>query len=184
MEIERLTIPEVILFYPEKHQDKRGYFSETYNKKSLIDLGVNIDFKQDNHALSYSKGTIRGLHFQIPPFDQDKLIRVIAGAIYDVAVDIRFNSPTFGQYVSAIIDSKKCNQILVPSGFAHGLCTLDPNTEVIYKVNNYYSQQHDKGIVWDDSAIGINWPVADADVVVSEKDLKLPLLSDLPSYFD
>ena len=89
--------------------------------RALIDLGVNIDFKQDNHALSYSKGTIRGLHFQIPPFDQDKLIRVIAGAIYDVAVDIRFNSPTFGQYVSAIIDSKKCNQILVPSGFAHGL---------------------------------------------------------------
>jgi|TARA_B110000263_G_scaffold239522_1_gene241821 dTDP-4-dehydrorhamnose 3,5-epimerase len=183
MEIERLTIPEVILFYPKKHEDARGYFSETYNKENLSDVDVNLDFKQDNHAFSYAKGTIRGLHFQIPPFDQDKLIRVVSGAIYDVAVDIRSNSPTFGHYVSAIIDSKKWNQILVPSGFAHGLCTLEPNTEVIYKVNNYYSHQHDKGILWNDPEIDIDWPVPDSGAVLSEKDLKLPLLSDLPKYF-
>ena len=183
MEIERLAIPEVIVIKIIKHEDDRGFFSETYNQKDLSEAGININFNQDNHAFSVLKGTVRGLHFQIPPFQQDKLVRVVAGAIFDVAVDLRVGSATYGQYVSAVIDTHNWNQILVPAGFAHGLCTLEPNTEVIYKVSNYYSPDHDKGIVWDDESIGIKWPVAKEKALLSSKDLNLPKFSDLPSYF-
>ena len=183
MEIERLTIPDVIIIKIIKHEDDRGFFSETYNQKALSEVGVNINFNQDNHAFSFFKGTVRGLHFQIPPFQQDKLVRVVAGAIFDVAVDLRVGSPTYGQHVSAVIDTYKWNQILVPAGFAHGLCTLEPNTEVIYKVNNHYSPDHDRGIIRDDTSIGIRWPVSKEEAILSTKDLNLPKFSDLPSYF-
>jgi dTDP-4-dehydrorhamnose 3,5-epimerase len=168
---------------PVKHGDQRGFFSETYSKAVLADVGIDIDFLQDNHALSVQSGTVRGLHFQVPPFAQEKLIRVARGAIFDVAVDIRVGSPTFGQHVSAIISADAWNQILVPVGFAHGLATLEPNTEVIYKVSNRYSPEHDKGLFWRDPALGIDWPVSETEAILSEKDKRLPKLSELPDYF-
>lgn len=178
-----LRIPEVVVLGASKHSDARGFFSETYSKFGLEALGIQVEFVQDNHAASLHKGTVRGLHFQTPPFAQHKLIRVVRGAILDVAVDLRVGSPTFGQHVSAIISAEFWNQILVPVGFAHGLVTLEPRTEVIYKVSSRYSPEHDKGLFWRDPALGIVWPVSEAEAVLSEKDKHQPLLSELPTYF-
>lgn len=181
--IKSLTIPEVKIIHPKKHGDERGFFSETYNQRNLAKADIDITFVQDNHAFSAEKGTVRGLHFQSPPFAQHKLIRVVSGAILDVAVDLRVGSPSYGQYVSAVISAKAWNQILVPVGFAHGLVTLEPNTEVLYKVSGFYSQEHDKGLLWNDPALGIDWPVSEAEALLSEKDMRQPLLADLPAYF-
>ena len=178
-----LRIPEVLTVSTSKHSDARGFFSETYSKPDLAALGVNIEFVQDNHALSVKRGTVRGLHFQIRPFAQHKLVRVVRGAIFDVAVDLRVGSPTFGQHVSAIISADAWNQIFVPVGFAHGLVTLEPNTEVIYKVSSRYSAEHDKGLFWRDSALEIDWPVNEAEAILSEKDRQQPRLSELPAFF-
>ena len=150
MEVVETAIPEVKVIKPKKHGDHRGFFSETYNKKALAGVGIDFDFVQDNHSRSATKGTLRGLHCQIPPFGQNKLVRVVRGAIFDVAVDLRTGSPTFGQYVSAVISAEEWNQILVPIGFAHGFCTIEPDTEVIYKVTKYWSAGHERGILWDD----------------------------------
>ncbi len=128
MEVVGTAIPEVKVITPKKFGDHRGFFSETYNKEALAGAGIDFDFVQDNHSLSATKGTLRGLHCQIPPFGQDKLVRVVRGAIFDVAVDLRTGSPTFGQYVSAVISAEEWNQILVPIGFAHGFCTIEPDT--------------------------------------------------------
>ncbi|NRG18536.1 dTDP-4-dehydrorhamnose 3,5-epimerase [Rhizobiales bacterium] len=168
---------------PPIHGDDRGFFSETYNKRTLLEAGVDIDFVQDNHAFSAEKGTVRGLHFQTPPYAQDKLVRVVRGAILDVAVDLRVGSPTFGRHVSAVISAKDWNQILVPVGFAHGLVTLEPDTEVLYKVSNYYSPEHDKGLLWNDPALGIDWGIDPASAILSEKDRRHPTLAELPEYF-
>ena len=181
--IETLRIPAVKLLHPAKHQDSRGYFSETYSKRALAEAGIEIDFVQDNHVLSAQKGTVRGLHFQIPPFAQQKLVRVARGAVFDVAVDLRVGSPTFGQHVSAIISAKAWNQILIPVGFAHGLVTLEPATEVIYKVSEAYSPEYDKGLLWNDEALGIAWPVSAAEAILSENDEQQPKLAELPAYF-
>ncbi len=132
---------------PRIHRDRRGFFPETYNKARLAALGTELDFVQDNHSLSVERGVVRGLHFQIPPFAQDKLARVIRGSVFDVAVDIRQGSPTYGKYVARVIGAADWNQFLVPAGFAHGFCTLETNTEVIYKVTNYYSPEHDRGLL-------------------------------------
>ena len=180
---ETLAIPEVKIIRPKKHGDDRGFFSETYTARAFADIGINIAFVQDNHAFSAARGTLRGLHFQSPPFAQDKLVRVIRGAILDVAVDLRKGSPTFGQHVSAVISAKEWNQILVPIGFAHGLLTLEPDTEVIYKVSNFYSPQHDLGLLWNDPALGIDWPLNDAEPILSAKDKVQPRLSELPAHF-
>ena len=180
--VEKLGIPEVLIISPVKHDDQRGFFSETFSKADLAQAGICIEFVQDNHVLSVRSGAVRGLHFQTSPFAQDKLIRVVRGAIFDVAVDIRVGSPTFGQYVSAIVSADAWNQILVPVGFAHGLVTLEPNTEVIYKVSSHYSPEHDKGLFWKDPVLGIDWPVEEAEATLSEKDKKLPRLSELPDY--
>ena len=166
-----------------KHSDARGFFSETYSKADLEALGIEIEFVQDNHTLSVQRGTVRGLHFQIRPFAQHKLVRVVRGAIFDVAVDLRVGSPNFGQHVSAIISADAWNQIFVPVGFAHGLVTLEPNTEVIYKVSSRYSAEHDKGLFWRDSALEIDWPVNEAEAILSEKDRQQPRLSELPAFF-
>ena len=181
--VETLDIPAVKIIRPKKHGDHRGYFSETYNQAALSGAGIDLTFVQDNQAFSAQKGTVRGLHFQTPPFAQDKLVRVLRGAIFDVAVDLRVGSPTFGQHVSAIISAEEWNQILVPIGFAHGLVTLQPDTEVLYKVTNFYAPDHDEGVLWDDPEIGIDWPIEAADAVLSAKDKVQPKLADLPTYF-
>jgi dTDP-4-dehydrorhamnose 3,5-epimerase len=149
----------------------------------LARCGIELEFVQDNHSLSGPKGTIRGLHYQSPPFAQDKLIRVVRGSILDVAVDLRQGSPTYGKHVAALISARAWNQILVPIGFAHGFCTLEADTEIIYKVTNYYSPEHDLGVLWNDPELGIEWPVSAARYVLSPKDQRLPRLSDIVSPF-
>jgi len=183
MIVERLDIPDVVIFTPKRHGDDRGFFSETYNRRTLADLGFDLDFVQDNHAFSAPAGTIRGLHFQTGSVAQAKLVRVVRGAILDVVVDIRRDSPTYGRHVAAEISVEAWNQILVPVGFAHGYCTLQENTEVIYKVTTHYAPQHDGGILWNDPALGIKWPFDATSATLSGKDLVLPRLADLPPRF-
>jgi len=183
MEIKKTTIKDVIVIVPKKHGDHRGFFSETYNSKNLKDCGININFVQDNHSLSAEKYTLRGLHYQSPPFDQDKLVRVVKGSILDVAVDIRKGSPTYGHYVKEVLSDKKWNQILVPTGFAHGFLTLEKDTEVIYKVSNFYSKDNDHGISWNDKDINIIWNEEEFAPILSEKDNNQPLLKDIESPF-
>jgi len=181
--VESLAIPDVKIIRPKKHGDARGFFSETYSQAALAAAGIDLTFVQDNHAFSAAKGTVRGLHFQTAPFVQDKLVRVVHGSIYDVAVDLRRNSPTYGKHVSAVISASEWNQILVPAGFAHGLLTLESDTEVLYKVTNYYSPQHDFGLLWNDPALAIAWPLDGAEALLSAKDKVQPRLADLPVYF-
>jgi dTDP-4-dehydrorhamnose 3,5-epimerase len=176
-------IAEVKLIVPRIHRDHRGFFSETYNKTGLAAMGADLEFVQDNHSLSVERGVVRGLHFQIPPFAQDKLVRVIRGSIFDVAVDIRRESPTYGKHVARVVSAADWNQFLVPIGFAHGFCTLEPNTEMIYKVTNYYSPEHDRGLLWNDPDLGIAWPVMQSEAILSDKDRGLPRFSELPAYF-
>jgi dTDP-4-dehydrorhamnose 3,5-epimerase len=184
MQLIELEIPQVKLLIPKKHGDARGFFSETYSRKAMKDLGIDLEFVQDNHSLSASKGVLRGLHYQLPPIAQDKLVRVVRGAILDVAVDIRRNSPTFGRHVSAVISAENWRQILVPVGFAHGFVTLEPNTEVIYKVTNYYSPAHERGILWSDPALAIDWTIDYLQTILSERDKVHPLLKNQTDIFD
>jgi dTDP-4-dehydrorhamnose 3,5-epimerase len=177
-------IPDVKIIKLKKHGDHRGFFSETYNKKTLAEAGVHLDFVQDNQSLSVEKGVVRGLHYQIPPFAQDKLLRVIRGAIFDVAVDLRKESPTFGHHIRAVLSAEEWNQILIPKGFAHGFCTLEPNTEVIYKVTDYYSPASERGVLWNDPELGIQWPVSSSTAILSDKDKLLPRLSEVKDFFD
>ena len=183
MRIESLSIPAVKVLLPKRHGDHRGFFSEVYNKKTLSELGINIDFVQDNQSLSAERGTMRGLHFQTPPFAQDKLVRVIRGSVLDVAVDLRRSSPTYGEHASVVLSADALHQVLIPTGFAHGFMTLEANTEVVYKVSNYYAPEHDKGILWNDPALGIAWPVPEAMVTLSDKDRGQPCLVDVASPF-
>jgi dTDP-4-dehydrorhamnose 3,5-epimerase len=179
LQIEPLAIPDVKILKPKKLDDERGFFSETYNKRLLAEVGIELDFVQDNHSLSLNAGTIRGLHYQSVPYAQDKLVRVLRGRILDVVVDIRSSSPTFGKWVAAEISSKDWNQILVPIGFAHGICTLEPNTELVYKVTNYYSTENDHGIRWNDPDLKIDWPILGAEAILSDKDKKQPFFKDV-----
>jgi len=183
VQVMATEIEDVKLIVSRIHRDHRGFFSETYNKAALAALGVNLEFVQDNHSLSVERGVVRGLHFQTPPFAQDKLVRVIRGAIFDVAVDIRRGSPTYGKHVARLISAADWNQFLVPIGFAHGFCTLEPDTEVIYKVTNYYSPEHDRGMLWNDADLGIAWPIAEGEAILSDKDRKQPRFRELKEYF-
>lgn len=183
IEVSRLEISDVLVLKPKRHADSRGFFSETYNTRLFSQAGIEDTFIQDNHASSARKYTLRGLHFQTPPFAQAKLVRVVRGAIFDVAVDIRVGSSTFGQHVSTVISAEEWNQIYIPIGFAHGLLTLEPDTDVLYKVSNFYSPAHDKGLLWNDPALGIDWPVTEDQVATSAKDANQPRLSELPAYF-
>lgn len=178
MQVRPLGLDGVFEVSPGKFGDDRGFFSETYNAKSFAEAGIELNFVQDNHSYSAAKGVVRGLHYQLPPFAQDKLVRVTRGAILDVAVDIRKSSPTFGKWVVLEVSAEKWNQILVPKGFAHGFMTLVQNTEVIYKVTDYYSPEHDRSIRFDDPAIGIDWPLPSSGVQLSDKDQKAPLFAD------
>jgi dTDP-4-dehydrorhamnose 3,5-epimerase len=166
----------LFIIEPVVHGDHRGFFMESYSSKKFAELGVDFPFVQDNHSLSVEAGVLRGLHYQLNPKAQTKLVRVVSGAIYDVAVDIRKNSPTFGQWVGVILSEANKRQLLVPRGFAHGFCTIVPNTQVLYKVDEYYSPEHDRGILWNDPAIGIDWPTSRP--ILSDKDQKHPLLKD------
>ena len=183
MIVEPTRIPEVKLLRMRQHRDERGFFSETYSRRSLADIGIDSDFVQDNHSFSEPRGVIRGLHFQIPPFAQDKLIRVVRGAIFDVAVDLRHGSPSYGQHVAQIIRADDWTQLFVPAGFAHGFCTIEPETEVLYKVNAYFAPRHDRGLRWDDPALAITWPVEAHEAILSEKDRHHPALASLPVHF-
>jgi dTDP-4-dehydrorhamnose 3,5-epimerase len=183
MEVVDLELAGVKLLTPRKHGDARGFFSETYSRPVLARHGIEQEFVQDNHSLSAEPFTVRGLHFQASPFAQAKLIRVLRGRIYDVAVDIRRGSPSYGRWVAAEISEERWNQIFIPVGFAHGFCTLEPNTEVVYKVSAPYSPEHDAGLRWNDPALGIEWPFDETRAVLSDKDRVAPLLADLNSPF-
>jgi dTDP-4-dehydrorhamnose 3,5-epimerase len=184
MQITATEIPGVLLLKPVRHLDARGFFSEVFREDVLKAAGIDIRFVQDNHSLSVEKGVVRGLHFQIPPAAQAKLVRVTAGAIFDVAVDLRRNSPSFGRHVAAVLSADEWNQIFVPEGFAHGFCTLTPNTEVLYKASSYYSAEHDRGLLWNDPELGIAWPVSEAEARISERDRRHPALAELPPLFN
>jgi dTDP-4-dehydrorhamnose 3,5-epimerase len=183
MIFEPTKINDVTLITPKKFGDSRGYFMETF-RQELFEANVGpFEFVQDNQSLSAEAGTVRGLHFQLEPKAQGKLVRCIAGALLDVAVDIRTGSPTFGQHVAAELSAENGCQLWVPAGFAHGFCTLEPNTVISYKVTNYYSAEHDRGLLWNDPALGIEWPVETGKAILSDKDRKQPELAGLGEVF-
>ena len=177
--ITPLAIPEVLLITPKRHGDARGWFSETWSRKTFAELGVAADFVQDNQAFSSRKGTIRGLHFQQAPHAQAKLVRALKGAIYDVAVDVRQGSPSYGRWVAAELTAEGGEQLFVPRGFAHAYCTLTDDCEIFYKVDGLYAPQTEGGLIWNDPDLGIAWPL-DGEPALSDKDKVLPRLKDMP----
>ena len=183
MDAISLAIPDVKLLTPKRHGDHRGFFSEVYNHEAFVKAGIDLIFVQDNHSMSGPQGTLRGLHYQLPPMAQGKLIRVTKGAILDVAVDIRRSSPTFGRHVTDVLSAENWKQMFVPAGFAHGFVTLEPDTEVIYKVNALYSPQHERGIAWNDPALAIDWRIGANAAILSARDAKHPQLRDQPDVF-
>jgi len=183
MQVIDTALPGVKLIQPVRHGDARGYFSEVFREDVLASHGIAMRFVQENHSLSAAPGVVRGLHFQIPPMAQAKLLRVVAGAILDVAVDIRRGSPCFGRHVAVVLSAAEGNQLFVPEGFAHGFCTLEPDSQLIYKVNRYYSPECDRGLLWNDPALGIDWRLGGRAPILSDKDRSHPLLGDLPAYF-
>jgi dTDP-4-dehydrorhamnose 3,5-epimerase len=184
LDVRGLAIPDVKLIRTPRLGDARGYFCETFQRADFAAQGLPCDFIQDNQSRSARSGTVRGLHFQRPPFAQAKLIRVLHGRILDVAVDLRRTSPSFGRHIAVELSGDGNDQLLVPAGFAHGFCTLEPDTVVFYKVDQIYSAAHDGGINWADPALGIQWPVESAGATLSDKDRGLPMLADLPFIFE
>ncbi|CAH1651667.1 dTDP-4-dehydrorhamnose 3,5-epimerase [Hyphomicrobiales bacterium] len=178
-----LALDGVLLVRTRRFGDRRGFFTEAYNRAEFVAVGIDSVFVQDNQSFSAPRGTIRGLHFQSPPHAQAKLVRVLRGAILDVVVDIRRHSPTFGRHLAVELDHAEGQQLFVPEGFAHGFCTLTPDTEVFYKVTDIYAPQCDRGIAWNDPALGIDWPVDAADASLSDKDRHQPLLSETEFVF-
>ena len=182
LQVERLPLDGVLLLKPQRFADSRGYFIETYNKRSFAAVSVEV-FVQDNQSLSTQRGTIRGLHFQLAPEPQAKLVRVLAGSVYDVAVDLRESSPTYGKWCGATLTAAGSEQLFVPVGFAHAFCTLEPDTMVAYKVDGFYNRAAEGGLAWDDPDIGIEWPLPQAEIKVSDKDAALPRLRDAVTPF-
>lgn len=182
MKILKSIFQDALILEPKIFGDHRGFFMESYNAKVFEELGLSYTFIQDNHSLSANAGTLRGLHYQLPPYAQTKLVRAVRGAIYDVIVDIRKGSPTYGKWQSFILTEENKRQLLVPKGFAHGFCTLVKNTEVIYKVDNYYSADHDRGIQWNDAQLNIDWPVKEP--ILSGKDSHHPTLDNAENTFE
>ncbi len=179
IEIRRLALPDVLLIVPEKHGDERGFFSETYSRKVLAEHGVDAAFVQDNHSLSGRRGILRGLHFQRAPRMQDKLVRVTRGAVYDVVVDVRRGSPSFGQWVGVELSAENWRQVLAPKGFAHGFLTLTDIAEVLYKVSDDYSPEDEGGLLWSDPEIGIEWPLPSSEILANRRDSHWPGLKDI-----
>ena len=184
MQVIPTELPDVKILAPKRFKDGRGFFSETYNRRALAELaGIDCEFVQDNHSLSAERGVVRGLHYQVAPTAQHKRVRVARGAILDIAVDLRRSSPTFGRHVAARISADEWNQIFVPIGFAHGFVTIEPNTEVIYKVSDYYSPAHERGIRWDDPDLKIDWGIDPHAAVLSERDRKHPAFKAVTEWF-
>ena len=183
LKVQSLEIAGVKLLTPARYSDDRGFFSETWNAERFRAVGIEADFVQDNHSLSLQAGTIRGLHFQAPPFAQAKLVRVLRGAIIDIAVDVRRASPTYGKWVKAELSAENGVQIFVPRGFLHGFATLTPHTEIAYKVDNYYSQECDGAVLWNDPELAIDWGTDMADAKLSQKDANAPSFKDFVSPF-
>jgi len=183
MQVSYSDLPGVLLLKPTRFGDARGFFSESWNRKKLAEHGVALDFVQDNHSVSTAVDTVRGLHFQAPPHAQDKLVRCGRGMLFDVAVDIRKGSPTYGQWLGVELGFENGKQLLVPAGFAHGFVTRAPETEIIYKCSNYYAQEAEGAVAWDDPQVGIDWRLGDMTPVLSDKDANAPSLADLNSPF-
>lgn len=183
MDIKEGDIAGLKLLRPNRFGDERGFFSEVYSLRAMADAGIKATFVQDNHSFSAERGVVRGLHFQIPPFAQAKLLRVTKGAIFDVAVDIRLGSPTYGKFYAAELSAENWCQLFVPAGFAHGFATLTRDCEVLYKVTAFYTPSHDRGVRWDDSEIGVPWPVRADQAILSDRDKSLPKLRDIRSPF-
>ncbi|MGG4049551.1 dTDP-4-dehydrorhamnose 3,5-epimerase [Paenibacillus favisporus] len=182
MKVTPLQLKDCYILEPDVYGDRRGYFMESYNKDVLEKQGIKLHLVQDNQSLSAEPGVLRGLHYQLNPKAQTKVVRVLTGAIYDVIVDVRKSSPTFGKWVGVILSEHNHRQLLVPKGFAHGFCTLVPNTQVLYKVDEYYSPENDRGILWNDPALGIDWPTSKP--ILSDKDQRHPLLKDAELNFN
>ena len=184
MKVERLAIPDVMIVTPARFGDTRGFFSETWNQARFAEAGIPGPFIQDNHSLSAQRGTLRGLHCQIAPAVQGKLVRVLKGSIWDVAVDIRRGSVTYGRHVAAVLSAENWSQLWVPGGFLHGFCTLEPDTEVQYKVTGgYYDTKAERGVMWNDPDLALPWPVDPSEVLVSDKDAKLPRLAECDAWY-
>ncbi len=177
LDVRPLALDGVFEIRPRKFGDERGFFSEVWNSAAMAEAGFDLQFVQDNHSYSAARGVLRGLHFQLPPFAQDKLVRVSRGAIYDVVVDIRRGSPTFGRWIGLVISAELWNQLLIPKGFAHGFLTIEENTEVQYKVTTVYRPDQERTVRFDDPAIGIDWPISASDVQLSAKDREAPFLA-------
>jgi dTDP-4-dehydrorhamnose 3,5-epimerase len=178
------SIEAVKIVTPKSFADSRGVFCETYNRKRFFEYGITLEFVQDNLSSSVGAGTIRGLHFQSNPAAQGKLISVLRGSIFDVAVDLRRSSPTYGKWTAEKLSAQDARQLLVPVGFAHGFCTLEPDTHVLYKVSAYYSPPNDLGIAWDDPDLAIDWPVEPGKAILSDKDKRHPRFNSLSTYFE
>jgi dTDP-4-dehydrorhamnose 3,5-epimerase len=183
MQFEYYDIGGVAKITPTRHQDERGYFSEVFRDDLFRKRVADVTLVQYNQSLSRPKGTVRGLHFQLPPAAQGKLVRCLKGAIFDVAVDLRRSSATYGRHVTVELSADRGDQLWVPEGFAHGFCTLEPDTEVLYGVTSFYSAEHDRGVLWSDPDIGIRWPVDEKDAVLSAKDARQPRLCELGDHF-
>ena len=183
MHVQPLALADILLLVPQKMSDSRGYFVETYNEQTLRKAGIECRFIQDNQSLSTQVGTIRGFHLQRAPHAQAKLVRVVQGAIYDVAVDVRKNSPTYGQWCAARLTANGGEQLFIPTGFAHAFCTLVPDTVVAYKVSAFYARDCEGGIRWNDPDLAVDWPVTADEAHVSDKDASLPALRDFASSF-
>lgn len=177
------AIPAVRIISPHRHQDARGFFSEVWRQNAIKGAGIDVEFVQENHALSHAAGTVRGLHFQIGDMAQAKLVRCPRGSILDVAVDIRRGSPTFGRHLVIVLSAQNWQQLYVPVGFAHGYCTLEPETEVLYKVSAYYDPASERGLAWDDPDLAIPWLVSAEKAILAAKDRTFPRIGELPDYF-
>jgi dTDP-4-dehydrorhamnose 3,5-epimerase len=183
MDVKDLGLSGLRLLKPRRFADSRGYFVETHNERTLSGVGIHIRFVQDNQSYSASRGTIRGLHFQLPPAAQAKLVRAVQGSVYDVAVDLRAGSPTYGKWVGVTLTADGGEQLFVPRGFAHGFCTLEPDTVLAYKVDDFYAPASDSGLIWNDPSLAIDWQVKAEEAVLSEKDMKLGRFADFQSPF-
>jgi dTDP-4-dehydrorhamnose 3,5-epimerase len=183
LELRPLELDGLVEIRPRRFGDERGFFSEVWREDGMRDAGIDVHFVQDNHSYSNVRGVLRGLHFQLPPAGQDKLVRVTRGSIFDVAVDIRRASPTFGHWAAVVLSANEWNQLFVPKGFAHGFVTLEEDCEVLYKVSAPYAPELDCGIRFDDPSIGIEWPVEADHLVLSDKDRSAPLLADAGELF-
>jgi len=182
MKVERLAIPEVMLITPPRYADSRGFFSEVYTASKFAAIGLDEHFIQDNQSRS-AKGVVRGLHCQIAPNVQGKLVRVLSGSIWDVAVDIRVGSPTYGQHVAAILSADNGAQLWIPGGFLHGFMALEADTDVLYKVNAPYDRGAERGVQWNDPGLALPWPLAPDEAIVSDKDQELPRLADCDPWY-